>query len=66
VLVRTSTEKATGIPSHRRSFTSSRDTLVDEKIALSRSPETPTVAYADETLLYADNEEEVYDKHLFI
>ncbi|OCK98223.1 uncharacterized protein K441DRAFT_543743 [Cenococcum geophilum 1.58] len=70
VLVRTSTEKATGIPSHRRSFTPSRDTLVDEKIALNRSPETTTVSYVDETLLYADDEEEVMtstylsEKHL--
>lgn len=70
VLVRTSTEKATGIPSHRRSFTPSRDTLVDEKIALNRSPETPTVAYTDETFLYADDEEGVMtstylsEKHL--
>ena len=69
VLVRTSTEKVTGIPSHRRSFTPSWDTL-DEKIALNRSPETLTVAYADETLLYADDEEEVItstylsEKHL--
>ena len=69
MLVRTSTEKVTGIPSHRRSFTLSRDTL-DEKIALNRSPETLTVAYADETLLYADDEEEAMtstylsEKHL--
>ena len=58
VLVHTSTEKVTGIPSHRQSFTPSRDTL-DEKIALNRSPETLTVAYADKTFLYVDNEEEV-------
>ena len=70
MLVRTSTEKVTGIPSHRRSFTPSRDILVGEKIALNRSPETPAVAYADETLLYADDEEEVMtstylsEKHL--
>lgn len=69
VLVRTSTEKVTGMPSHRQSFTPSRDTL-DEKIALNRSPETLTVAYADETLLYTDDEEEAMtstylsEKHL--
>ncbi|OCL02414.1 hypothetical protein AOQ84DRAFT_357401 [Glonium stellatum] len=70
VLVRTSTEKETGMFSYHRSSTPNRDTLIDEKTALNRYTETPTAADADETLVYVDDEEDIVtstylsEKHL--